>query len=111
MGKRKKAYVMPRSRLLNIDDERDILIADVLVKSWKEEKRTVIFFESPHRISKTINLLHEILGNRQVVLCRELTKMFEEIIRGDLEKLAKDHSERQWRGEITVVLAGCGKKK
>ena len=85
--------------------------AKKLAESWKEEKRTIIFFESPYRIAKTLNLLFEILSNRKLVICRELTKLHEEIIRSDLETLSKESKNRQWKGEITVVLEGCGKKK
>lgn len=79
-----------------------------LAESWVNEPRTIIFYDSPMRLNKTIALLHEVLGARPVVVCRELTKKFEEILRSDLAALAGD-SQHNWRGEITVVLAGVGK--
>ncbi|GAB16559.1 hypothetical protein GOEFS_006_00120 [Gordonia effusa NBRC 100432] len=69
------------------------------------EPRTVVFFESPHRLADTLAAAAKVLGeSRRAVVCRELTKTYEEVRRGDLASLA------QWaaggvRGEITVVLA------
>ena len=43
---------------------------------------TIIFYEAPHRLKETLTLIHEVLGNRNMAICRELTKKFEEFIRG-----------------------------
>jgi len=76
--------------------------------SYLQETRTILFFESPHRIAKTLAILCEILGdNRQVVIARELTKTYEEVIRGPIAKVIASTQDRQWLGEITVVLAGA----
>ncbi|MCQ2742653.1 MAG: 16S rRNA (cytidine(1402)-2'-O)-methyltransferase [Bacilli bacterium] len=69
-------------------------------------KETIIFYESPHRISKTINAMYEVLGNRRAVIARELTKSHEEFIRGTLEELAAIE-EDTLRGEMVVVVEGC----
>ncbi len=73
-------------------------------KNILEEKDTVIFYESKHRIKKALQELSEVVENRQVVLCRELTKQFETIYRGTtkevLEKLKKD----KVLGEFVMVL-------
>ncbi len=66
---------------------------------------TLIFLVSPHRLVKTLADMEKILGNRKVAVARELTKMHEEIFRGDLRS-AQKHFESQVRGEFTVVLAG-----
>ena len=73
------------------------------------EKRTLVIFESPNRIQKTLRDLLKVFGNRQITIARELTKMHEEVIRSNLEDLADQ--ERKWRGELTVVIAGLNVKK
>jgi 16S rRNA (cytidine1402-2'-O)-methyltransferase len=73
------------------------------------EKRTLVIFESPNRIQKTLRDLLKFFGNRQISIARELTKMHEEVIRGNLEDLADQ--ERKWRGELTLVIAGLNVKK
>lgn len=71
-----------------------------------ELAHTVVIFESPHRVLKTLQDMEEIMGARTVVLCRELTKRFEEILRGIPSELLKDLSDRKIKGEITLVVAG-----
>lgn len=73
-----------------------------------EEERTMIFYESPHRIVKTLKQFAEIFGeNRQASVARELTKMFEEIARGTLKELIEVFEDRpKIKGEIVVSLAG-----
>ena len=76
-----------------------------------EEFRTIVFYESPHRLVKTLIQLGEVLGeNRQACVCRELTKMFEEIKRGTLYELQQYYSERPPKGEIVIVVEGRAKK-
>ncbi|MGD0016322.1 MAG: 16S rRNA (cytidine(1402)-2'-O)-methyltransferase [Verrucomicrobiia bacterium] len=70
---------------------------------------TLVFFESPHRIVKSLSDLREVLGNRHVVLARELTKKFEEFMRGDLDGLLKMLENRTAKGEITLVIEGHSK--
>jgi 16S rRNA (cytidine1402-2'-O)-methyltransferase len=67
---------------------------------------TLIFFESPHRVMKSLTDLREVLGNRHIVLARELTKKFEEFARGDLDGLLKMLENRVVKGEITLVIEG-----
>jgi 16S rRNA (cytidine1402-2'-O)-methyltransferase len=68
---------------------------------------TLVFFESPYRLIKSLRDMHELLGKRNVVIARELTKKFEEIIRGDLATVLKKLENRTIKGEITVVVEGC----
>lgn len=75
------------------------------LESLKNEKRAVCFFESPHRIETTLAEAAEILGERGAVVCRELTKTFEEVKRGTLAELA-DWSREGVKGEVTVVIDG-----
>lgn len=73
------------------------------------EKRTLVIFESPNRIQKTFQDLFKVFGNRQVAIARELTKLHEEVLRGNLEDFA--NQDRNWKGEITLVIAGVNVKK
>jgi 16S rRNA (cytidine1402-2'-O)-methyltransferase len=81
-------------------------------RRWLEtlvaEPRAVVFFESPHRLAETLAAAVEVLGaQRAAAVCRELTKTYEEVLRGPLSELAEWAAEGQVRGEITVVLAGA----
>lgn len=80
-----------------------------LLEQLATEKRTIVIFESPHRIEKTIQDLYKFFGDRRVAIARELTKMYEEVVRGSLKELSSE--ERNWKGEITVVIAGSNEKK
>ena len=78
------------------------------------EKRTLVFYESPHRSSEALVDLAEVLGPREAALARELTKMHEEVLRGTLSELVELLRERPPRGEITLVVqgaVGAGKEK
>ena len=75
------------------------------ILSLKNYKNTLIFYEAPHRINKTLNLLRENLGNRRVCLARELTKINEEYIRGTLDELAQI-DETTIKGEIVLIVEG-----
>lgn len=80
-----------------------------LLKELADEKKTVIFYESPHRIQKTLAQLEEFVGGeRRIVLGRELTKMHEEFIRGTVKEVKEDYGKRAPKGEFTVVLGGKG---
>ncbi|MHB8781217.1 MAG: SAM-dependent methyltransferase, partial [Candidatus Geothermincolia bacterium] len=68
------------------------------------ERRPVVFFEAPQRISETLEDLETILGQRPLVLLRELTKLHEEVLRGDAARLRSRLGEREGRGEFTVLL-------
>ena len=73
------------------------------------EQRTLVIFESPNRIQKTFRDLLNTFGNRQVAIARELTKIHEEVLRGNLEDFA--NQDRNWKGEITLVIAGSKARK
>jgi len=76
---------------------------DILVHILKEEK-SIIIFEAPHRLLKTLNDLNNLFGNRKIAICREMTKIHEEIFRGSLTD-AIDHFVKP-RGEFTLVIDG-----
>ena len=67
-------------------------------------KMTTIFFESPHRLLTTLREMKEILGNVEIVVCRELTKMHEEIKRGKITELIQYYQQRPIKGEVTVLV-------
>lgn len=75
--------------------------------SLKSEKRTLIFYEAPHRIADTIKLMHDILGDRRVSLCRELTKLNEETIRTTLSDAIRLFDEKVPKGEFVIVIEGA----
>ncbi len=77
-----------------------------IIQELAEQSETVVLFESPQRIEKTLNELREVFGNRKAALTRELTKMHEEVLRGGLDDLCKASEGRKWKGEITLVLSG-----
>lgn len=81
-----------------------------LIEELADEKRTIVIFESPHRITKTLSELYQAMDSRQAVLARELTKIHEEVIRGSLDELVVITEERKLKGEITLVIAGCSKR-
>lgn len=82
-----------------------------LLESLRDERRTVIVFESPHRLRSSLELIREILGERRIVLARELTKVHEELLRGTADELLKALGTRTIRGELTLVLEGKRKRK
>lgn len=72
------------------------------------ERRTMVFFESPHRVDVTLAAMADAFGDdRPAAICRELTKTYEEVIRGGLRELAERAGAEQLRGEICVVVAGA----
>ena len=77
-----------------------------LLKELAEEKRTLVIFESPHRILKTLGNLKEYLGNRQIAVCREITKIYEEAVRGTIEEVTEEFTTKKPKGEFVLVVKG-----
>jgi len=71
------------------------------------ERRTLILFEAPHRLASTLKDIAEVLGDRKIVLTRELTKMFEEVIRGRVSEVIAEIEGRRLKGEMTLLLEGA----
>ena len=81
------------------------------IESLKEEQRTMIFYESPYRVVKTLEQFAEAFGaTRQVSVCREISKLYEESVRGTLEEVIAHFKEKEPKGEIVIVLAGKSDK-
>ncbi|MBN2809707.1 MAG: 16S rRNA (cytidine(1402)-2'-O)-methyltransferase [Deltaproteobacteria bacterium] len=77
------------------------------LESLQEIEATLIFYESPRRLNRALSLLEEVLGDRPACVARELTKIHEEFLRYPLSHLRVLGAEREWRGEITLLVAGC----
>ena len=75
-----------------------------LLDSLESEKRTVVFYESPHRILRTLKELAERFPDRRVAVARELTKIHEEFFRGTAREASKYFSGKKVRGEFVVML-------
>jgi 16S rRNA (cytidine1402-2'-O)-methyltransferase len=73
-------------------------------------KETLIFYESPNRLTETTKDILEIFGDREIVLTRELTKIYEEILRGKVSEIQNQIRERKLKGEITLVISGKTRK-
>ena len=73
--------------------------------------QTLIFYEAPHKLKNTLNDLLEILGDRRISLCREMTKLHEEVQRGTVAEMVKLYEEREPRGEYVLVVEGAGEAK
>lgn len=76
------------------------------LETLKYMTSTFILYESPHRLKETLQAMLQILGNRKIVLCRELTKKFEEFIRGDIEGALQWIQENEVRGEFCLIVEG-----
>lgn len=91
-----------------------------LSRQKKEKKReledlsklmsTVILYESPHRLKETLQQIFDVFGDRRVSLCRELTKRYEEFIRGTLSEVIEWASNDEVRGEFCIILEGSGER-
>ena len=77
------------------------------LNALKEETRTMIFYESPYRLLKTLTQFAEIFGtDRPVSVCREISKIHEESVRGTLQEVIAHFTETEPRGEIVIILGG-----
>lgn len=77
------------------------------LRMLKEEPRTIVVYEAPHRVERTLHDLAEALGDRQAALARELTKKFEEIRRGMLSDLLEGVRRKPPKGEMVIVIQGA----
>lgn len=82
-----------------------------ILKELQEETRTMILYEAPHHLVKTLTELLEVLGNRKITLCRELTKKFETILPTTFEAALQKYAEEEPRGEYVLVIAGKSREE
>lgn len=81
------------------------------LKELEFEQRTMIFYEAPHKLKYTLEDMLKFWGNRKIVLAREITKMYEEIIRTDLEHAIEKYNEDNPKGEFVIVVEGSKEEK
>lgn len=81
------------------------------LQQLEEVRETLILYESPHRISETLADVLNTLGDREIVLTRELTKVYEEILRGRVSEIRDRIGEKKLKGEITLIVSGKTRKK
>ena len=81
------------------------------LKELEFEQRTMIFYEAPHKLKYTLEDMLKFWGNRKIVLAREITKMYEEIIRTDLEHAIEKYNEDNPKGEFVIVVEGSKEDK
>jgi 16S rRNA (cytidine1402-2'-O)-methyltransferase len=79
------------------------------LESVMDESATIIALETPHRLTAALEDIFHVLGDRRITVCRELTKLYEEVFRGTVSE-AKNHFAEP-RGEFTLVIEGSGTKK
>ena len=72
----------------------------------KREKRTMVFYEAPHKLSATLNDMYSCFGDRKIAIVREITKIHEEVIRTTLKEASEKYSEESLKGEIVLVIEG-----
>lgn len=82
-----------------------------ILKELETESRTIIIYEAPHRLKSTLKELYEVLGNRRITTCRELTKKFETIMPSTLESLQEYYKDEEPRGEYVLVIEGKSLRK
>ena len=76
------------------------------LQSIRHEKRTMIFYEAPHKLSATLCDLYDCLGDREIAIVREITKIHEQVIRTTLKEASERFKEEPLKGEIVLVIAG-----
>jgi len=77
------------------------------LQGLRDEGRTLVFYEAPHRLKQTLDDLEQILGERDIVVARELTKLHEEFLRGKISSVRERLAEREIKGEITLLVQGA----
>ena len=78
-----------------------------LLSACQAERRTLVAFESPHRLREALRDIYEALGDRQIAVAREMTKLFEQVIRGTVSEVMAHFCQEPPRGEITLVIGGA----
>lgn len=82
-----------------------------LIAALADEKRTIVFYEAPHRLAATLADLAEALGDRETFIAKELTKIHERVIKTTLASAAEEYAGKEIKGEIVLIVAGAEEKK
>ena len=80
------------------------------LQALRNEIRTLVFYEAPHRLKESLADMRRILGDRETVVAREVSKVHEEFLRGTIEELLRRLGDGEVKGELTVVVRGCGSR-
>lgn len=76
------------------------------ILALKDETRTVIFYESPHRVVKTLSQIREFIGERNVAVVREISKVYQEVVRGSVSEVITYFEQKAPKGEFVLLMAG-----
>ena len=82
-----------------------------ILEELKQESRTMILYEAPHRLVKTLTELYNTLGDREITLCKELTKRFETVYKTTLKESVSYYTENEPRGEYVLVIEGKSREE
>ena len=83
---------------------------DARLHALRSESRTLVFYEAPHRVKESLMTMRRILGDREIVVAREVSKVHEEFLRGSIEQVLAQLAEREVKGELTMVVHGAGRE-
>lgn len=81
------------------------------LEELRREKRTIIFYEAPHKLCDTLRAMYQVLGDRRITLARELTKIYEEVIRTTLSQAVALYEEKAPKGEFVLVVEGMSEEE
>lgn len=81
------------------------------LQSLVDEKRTMVFYEAPHKLAATLNDMYSYFGDRRIAIVREITKIYEQVIRTTLKQAAETYSKNPLKGEIVLVVEGKAEEK
>lgn len=84
---------------------------DAVLRELESETRTIVIYEAPHRLKKTLTLLSDALGDRKISVCREMTKLHEEVIRTTISGAAAHFEGEEPRGEFVLVIEGKSRRE
>jgi 16S rRNA (cytidine1402-2'-O)-methyltransferase len=77
------------------------------LQEFRDDRCSIVLYEAPHRLKESLADIREIFGDRRMVLARELTKLHEEFLRGRISEVIAEVSQREIRGEVTLIVEGC----
>jgi 16S rRNA (cytidine1402-2'-O)-methyltransferase len=76
------------------------------LQEFRDDRYSIVVYEAPHRLKESLDDIREIFGDRRMVLARELTKLHEELLRGRISEVIAEISQREIRGEVTLIIEG-----